>query len=321
MRVNKDIFFKKTASFEEIPLYQAKGAFSDETASESKFAFYLDDENQPTVGCWGTIYKFGKIQLLQIQSLCYNAPKDEIIGKFLVELRSDFPIVNIKDENLYRPELEKTFRLNGYRRPIGQFGTSLTIIVDLSSPITYNRMWKRNIKSAKETSVISFEELKQPTSKQLDEIAGLFEENSKQKKLSYCYTQKDLERWLSDEKFRLFVVKLEEQIIAARIIMVNGAKSADVATANGDKARLVKGCTQFLLDGIFEILHNEDVQSFDFSCIPIGRKGAEGVCEFKEGVTSGRLVQYNGDWLATRKNWHRWLVYFINKYIRKAYEY
>lgn len=321
MRVNKNIFFEKTAAFEDIPLYQAKGFFSGQTDNESDFVFYLDNENNPTVGCLGKVYKFFKIKLLQVQSLCYNAPKDEAIGKLLVEMRNDFPIVNIKDENSYRPELEKVFRLNGYRKPIGQFGTNLTIIVDLSSPVTYNRMWKRNIKSAKETSVVSFEELKQPTAEQLDEIAGLFEENSKQKKLSYCYTQKDLERWLSDEKFRLFVVKFEEHIIAARIIMVNGVKSADVATANGDKARLVKGSTQFLLDGIFETLHNEGVRLFDFSCIPIGRKGAEGVCEFKEGVASGKLVQYNGDWLTTRKNWQRWLVYFINKYIRKAYEY
>ena len=281
----------------------------------------MDNEDKPTVGCWGKLYKFAKIKFLHIQSLCYNAPKHESIGKLLDEMRVDFPIVNIKDENLYQADLEKIFRLNGYRRPIGQFGTNLTIIVNIDEPIAYNRMWKRNIKSAKETVGLSFEELKQPTDEQLNEITKLFEENSKQKKLSYCYTYTDLKRWLSDEKFHLFVVKLEKQILAARIIMVNGLKSVDVATANGKNARLIKGSTQFLVNGIFETLHNEGVQTFDFNCIPIGRKGAEGVCEFKEGVASGKLMQYNGDWLATRKNWHRWFVYFINKFIRKAYEY
>ena len=182
-------------------------------------------------------------------------------------------------------------------------------------------MWKRNIRLAKEQPMVTFAELNPPTTEQLDEIAGLFEENSRQKHLSYCYTRKDLERWLSDEKFRLFVVKFEDAIIAARIIMVNGIKSADVATANGDKARSVKGSTQYLVDGIFETLRKEGVQSFDFSNIPIGRKGAEGVCEFKEGVISGKLVQYNGDWLYTRRNWQRWMVRFINKNIRKVYEY
>lgn len=321
MRTTKDLFFEKTASFEDIPLYQAKGSFRGENDSDEKLAFYLDDENAPTVGCWGKVYKFANIKLLQIQSLCYNAPKDESIGELLVEMHTDFPIVNIKDENIYRPELEKVFRVNGYRRPLGQFGTSLTVIVNTSEPITYSRMWKRNIRSAKEQPMVTFAELNPPTTEQLDEIAGLFEENSRQKHLSYCYTQKDLERWLSDEKFRLFVVKFEDAIIAARIIMVNGIKSADVATANGDKARSVKGSTQYLVDGIFETLRNEGVQMFDFSCIPIGRKGAEGICEFKGGVTSGRLVQYNGDWLYTRKNWQRWMVRFINKYIRKVYEY
>lgn len=321
MRVNKDLFFEKTAAFLDIPLYQAKGSFSDKADNDKAFAFYLDDTDNPVVGCWGRIYKFASIEMLQIKSLCYNTPKDETIGKLLVEMRSDFPIVNIKDENLYRPELEKTFRLSGYRRPIGQFGTNLTIIVDTSEPITYNRMWKRNIRSAKEQCEVTFSELNPPTAKQLDEIISLFEENSKQKHLSYCHTRSDLERWLSDEKFRLFVVKYVDEIIAARIIMVNGTKSADVATANGDKARSVKGSTQYLVDSIFETLRNEGVQTFDFSCLPIGRMGAEGVCEFKGGVTSGRLVQYNGDWLATRKNWQRWMVWFINKYIRKVYEY
>ena len=321
MKVDKNTFFDKTSSFENIPLCQAKGFFPKNSGAEDDYVFYLDNPDQPTIGCWGKIYKKLRIQLLQIKSLCYNNPNDEILGTFLRELRTDFPVVNIKDENLYRPELEKVFRVNGYRRPIGQFGTNLTIMVDTSEQPTYIRMWRRNIKSAKETPDIAFEELKLPTDEQLNEIVGLFKENSKQKKLSYCYTKLELDQWLSDKKFRLFVVKLGNDIIAARIIMVNGTKAYDVATANGDKARTVRGCTQYLVDCIFETLRNEGVQSFDFSCIPIGRKGAEGVCEFKEGVTSGKLAQYNGDWLFTRKNWYRWLVYFINKYIRKAYEY
>ena len=320
MKTNKGYFFEKIEAFEDIPFYQAKGFFPTANKDE-QYAFYLDEATNPTIGCWGRIYKFLGVKALNVKSLCYNRPNRDAVGNLLTELRNDFPIVSIKDENLYCPELEKDFRLNGYRRPIGQFGTNLTLIVDTQVPIIYNRMWKRNILAAKEQSGVAFAELRQPTIGQLDEIAKLFKENSIQKKLSYCYTQTDLERWLSDEKFRLFVVKLGKDIIAARIIMVNGAKSADVATANGDKARSVRGCTQYLVDCIFETLHNEGVQSFDFSCIPIGRKGAEGVCEFKEGVTSGKLVQYNGDWLATRKNWQRWMVWFINKYIRKVYEY
>ena len=39
MRVSKDIFFEKTASFEDIPLHQAKGMFSVKTSSENKIVF------------------------------------------------------------------------------------------------------------------------------------------------------------------------------------------------------------------------------------------------------------------------------------------
>ena len=321
MKVSKETFFLKTAVFKDVPLFQAEGFFAEDKYSERKFAFYINDLEAPTIGCWGRIYCLGNIKMLRVKSLCYNTPNDDDVGIFLKEMRDNYSIVDIKDENLYRAELERVFRKSGYRRPIGQFGTNLTLIVNLHEIINYDRRWRRNIRIAKEQEGIAFSMISQPTHEQIDTVSALFKQNSKHKKLAYCYTSRDLERWMSDPKFRLFVITLSGEIIAARIIMINGRKSYDVATANGDKARNVRGCTQYLVYEIFNYLQNEKVGTFDFSCIPIGRKGAEGVCEFKEGVTSATLVQYNGDWQFTRKNWQRWLVYFINKYIRQAYEY
>ncbi len=321
MKVSKETFFLKTAEFKDIPLFQSEGFFAEDNYSERRFSFYINDLEVPTIGCWGRIYSLGNLKMIRVKSLCYNTPNDKDVGLFLKELRDNYSIVDIKDENLYRPELERVFRKSGFRRPIGQFGTTLTAIVNLNESINYSRDWKRNIRIAKEQEGIVFSMISQPTPEQIDTISALFAQNSKQKKLAYCYTSQDIERWMSDTKFRLFVITLNGEIIAARIIMINGLKSCDVATANGDKARNVRGCTHYLVYKIFNYLQNEKVRMFDFSCIPIGRKGAEGVCEFKEGVTSATLVQYNGDWQFTHKNWQRWLVYLINKYIRHAYEY
>lgn len=320
MKVEQDLFFEKTRSFSFIPLCQSYGFFLQNKKPQT-YTFYIDELENPTIACFGCLYRKLGMKLFVIKSICYNNPTDKTIQTLLEEIRCDFPIVEIKDEHPYTATMERNFWLAGYRRPIGQFGTRLTTLVPLTEPIGYNRMWRRNIKAATENDNIAIKELIHPTDENLIQIAHLFEENSRQKNLSYCYTAQDLKNWLSDEKFHLFVVTLESEIVAARIVMINRCQAVDVATANGDKTRSIKGITQYLVDGILNELKQQDIETFDFSGMPIGRKGAEGVREFKEGIESGILTQYNGDWLATRKNWQRKLVYFINKYIRRAYEY
>lgn len=320
MKVEEEIYFEKTRAFSFIPLCQSYGFYLQNKKPQT-YTFYLDDEKHPTIACFGCLYHKLGIKLFVIKSICYNNPTDKAMQVLLEEIRNDYPIVEIKDEHSYSALLERNFWLAGYRRPMGQFGTRLTVIVPLSEPLSYNRMWRRNIKAASENDGIDMKAISNPTEDDINQIARLFEENSKQKNLTYCYTASDLKNWLSDDKFQLFVVTIDGKIAAARILMIHQNQAIDVATANGDKARAIKGITQYLVDGIFNYLKQQGIETFDFSGMPIGRKGAEGVMEFKNGVESGILTQYNGDWLATKKNYQRKLVYIINKYIRRAYEY
>lgn len=319
MIVSSEKFFSLTENFTDLSFHQSKGYYLQK--KNGKEIFFVNNLTNPTVGCFGTVYKSMGIQILRINTLCYNNPNNNELVDFLRSLRISCDIIDINDENTYSPYVEKSFRLAGFRKPLGQFRTNLTIIVYLDDELKYDRLWKRNIKRASAISDILFEEITELTETVIDSVARLFKENSIQKQLSYSYTEKDLTAWMSDSKFHLYVVRLKDEIVAARIIMVNGVKSYDVATANGEKARNIRGVTHYLLDNIFNNLKEKGIKTFDFSCVPIGRRGAEGVCEFKQGVKSGELIQYNGPWIYTKHVYQRWLVFFINKYIRKAYEY
>lgn len=319
MKVDSEQFFSLTRNFPDLSFHQSEGSYLQKKSG--KEVFFVNNQASPTVGCFGTVYKSIGIKILRINSLCYNNPTENDLVDFLKSLCPLYDIIDLNDENAYNPYIEKSFRLAGYRKPLGQFRTDLTIIVYFDDVLKYDRSWKHNIKSANAIPDISCEEITELTDEVIDSVARLFKENSIQKKLSYSYTEKDLTAWMSDSKFHLYVVRLNDEIIAARIVMANGIKSYDVATANGAKTRNVRGVTHYLVDNIFNNLKEKGIKSFDFSCLPIGRKGAEGVCEFKQGIKSGRLVQYNGPWIYTKHNYQRWILYFINKHIRKVYEY
>jgi hypothetical protein len=67
---------------------------------------------------------------------------------------------------------------------------------------------------------------------------------------------------------------------------------------------------------IFDILKEKDISYFDFSRIPVGRKGANGVYEFKN-ASRGDIVQYNGEWVFFKNKKLRHLYYLYNFFVNK----
>ncbi|WP_418892371.1 hypothetical protein [Limibacterium fermenti] len=323
MKVDREIFFNLINEFQFIPLYQSEGYFKTKYSGSKKYDFHVNHLGNPSIGCWGYVIKIPFVgNLFYVESLVYRDTERTSLVNFLRELVSNglYSIINLNDDNIYNPYVEQSFREAGFRRPLGQWGTALTVVVDLKDLKPYKSNWKKNIGKAAKIPGLSFQEINTPSDKLLDDIAQLFIENSEIKQLSYHYTLADLSAFMSDKKYRLYTVNINGEIIAARIIFVNKQYSYDVSTANGRKSREYRGVTHYLCSKIFEELQSEGVVFFDFSRIPTGRKGAEGVCLFKSG-SNGVLVQYNGYWLYTKKNCYRYMMYFINKFIRKKYEY
>ena len=70
------------------------------------------------------------------------------------------------------------------------------------------------------------------------------------------------------------------------------------------------------MQNIFEYLASKNIQFFDFSRIPIGKKGAQGVYDFKRS-TRGQVIQYNGEWVFFKNERLRHLYYLYNLFFNK----
>lgn len=323
MRVEKDVFFRKIDGFKHIPIHQSRGYFNMKFRDMRKYYFYLDDNDNPTVGCYGVkVEHLFMGSILFINSIAFKTYESNNLSKLLDCIIQDemWSIVDITDDNLYSPINEKIFRECGFRRPIGQWGSNLTIMVGLEDIVPFNNDWKKNIKAAQKNENLNFKRVENRKEDMIEQISTLFKENSEEKHLSYLYTRRDLEHLLNDEKNSLYIVSLNDKIVAARVVFVNKNHSIDFCTANGKASREIRGVTQYLCSNIFEDLKRRGVTSFDFSRTPIGRKGAEGVCLFKSG-SRGKLTQYNGHWQYVRKEYYRYLMFLINKIVQKKYEY
>jgi len=323
MKVNRDTFFKNIQNFEHAPFTQSRGYFDSKFSNKKNYVFFLNEESDPNFGCYGHRIKIPIVggYMVYIESICYNNIEEKSLLEFLKQLVDyDYKVINIIDDNIYLPAAEIAFRKAGFRKPFGQFGTNLSIVINLNNEFNYSRDWKRNIKIANKYDNFLCKNIIDFSDQTINEIALLFKENSETKNLSYCYSKSDLMNVLNDKKYKLFVAQINDEIIAARIIYTNGKLAHDFSTANGRKSRKVRGVTNALMDYIFCFLKENNFKYFDFSRLPIARKGAEGVSEFKLG-SRGDIVKYNGEWLYTKKGIFRWGIYFINKFIRKKYEY
>ena len=108
----------------------------------------------------------------------------------------------------------------------------------------------------------------------------------------------------------VFLLKSHDEIIAARILSIEEHISHDIFACNSFKSRS-NGATHYLMNWIFDYLRNRDIKYFDFSRIPIGKRDANGVYEFKKS-TRGKTLQYNSEWMFCENRAIRHLYYIYN---------
>jgi len=287
-----------------------------QVARGGKVLFFVDSIDQPQILSWSKIKRVKFIgDVLEVQGPIYNKNvTTKQLCKFLEgykELPFKAVFLNLSTE--YDVAFEVACRVSSFKRPIGQSNTSLTILVNTDT-FNPNRSWKRNFKKAsKENFKIDIKHLMSKTD--CDVVEKLHEENARIKNLGYKLHADQIKILTeSDNIYTCFLYK-NETPIAARIISIEEDISYDIFACNSLESRN-NGATQFLMQSIFEHLKNKGVTFFDFSRIPIGRKGASGVYEFKN-ATRGDVIQYNGEWVFFKNKWLRHLYYFYNVVINK----
>jgi len=285
-------------------------------AKGSNVLFFVDSIAQPQILCWSKIKKVKFIgEVLEVQGPIY---KENVTTKQLYKFLNDFKDLPYKGVfinlgTVYNIELEVAFRKALFKRPIGQSSTSLTIVVQIDefSPDTN---WKRNVKSANQEN-FRFELKHKISIQDCKIIEELHYENSKIKKLGYTLDAKEIKALVEEDNIYVCFLYKDETPIAARIISIEENISYDVFACNSLESRK-NGATQFLMQSVFEYLKSINVNHFDFSRIPLGKKGANGVYEFKK-ASRGDIVQYNGEWVFFANNKLRHLYYLYNLFVNK----
>jgi len=227
--------------------------------------------------------------VLDLQGPIFNSNVSvKQLHKFLDKIKNlSYKGIFINSSIEYSTVFEIACRKANFKRPIGQVGTSLTILVNLND-FNPDRNWKRNFKKA---------------------------ENAKTKNLGYALKAEEINCLVNVENiFTCFLYK-DGVPIASRVISVEKNISYDIYACNSLESRN-NGATHFLMQNIFEHLKEIGVKYFDFSRIPVGKKGANGVYDFKNS-TRGDVVQYNGEWVYFKNMKLRHLYYIYNLLINK----
>ena len=154
----------------------------------------------------------------------------------------------------YSVLFEEAIRKAGFKRPIGQTSTNLTIVVD-TFKFNPDNNWRRNLKKASEASY-TVESKKELSLDNCLIIENLHKENAESKNLSYTLKANKIYRLCKASNIEVFFLKLENEFIAARIISIEENISYDIFACNSSKSRL-NGATQFLMQYIFDYLKNQ----------------------------------------------------------------
>jgi len=205
----------------------------------------------------------------------------------------------------YSEEWEFNLRKLGFSSRIGQSKSFLTYIIN-PQEYSLSRSAKRNIRLllAKERM-----EIKESVSYQS------YKQSQLMKRLK-PYDEEMFNNILSEDGVRVFSLFVSGRLVCSRVIYIKENKASDIFAWQTEK---VRGATYYLVDEIFKILASNGVLFFDFSGIPIGRDGAEGVADFKMSFKGGQLNRIVGEWsrIKTKTKWKQISLQFYEYFSKK----
>jgi len=292
-----DCFFQLQEKFSRIPFTQSQGWYNYMKGRGKEVIFYVDNDQDPKIGCWGTLQKipFSKRKILLIGAETYSPDLTEMEFKsFYSELATTHDAIEVNSSNPYDIEFETGIRRAGFKRPIGIFDCPLTIEIDLSQKVNVNKNWKRNVKKGTRAG-LNFEEITSIQPSEIKAIVSLFKELKELKGLHFELEEISLSRLLKSEEIRTFIVYDQaNNPISASINHVNHPYCTNIFSVNSHTSREC-GAAFFILDSIFAKLKSEKFLYFDFARIPPSDHATDSVYVFKNS-SRGKKLQYNGEW-------------------------
>ena len=276
--------------------------------------FFADQEKM--ILCWGKLKKTKVLgTFLDVHGLIFEKSTSQKQLKYFFAGFKKLPYqgVFINSSLHYSALFEESIRNAGFKRPIGQTSTNLSVMIDLLN-FKPDTNWKRNLKKA---SAAGFQvKIKENVSKSDSIIIErLHAENSKLKNLNYKLNSNEIIRLCQGSNIKVFFIEQMNKPIAARIISVEEDISYDIFACHSLESRN-NGATQFLMQKIFDDLCKSNIRYFDFSRIPVGKRGGKGVYDFKKS-TRGKTIQYNGEWVFFKNRMYRHLYFLYNAIVNR----
>ena len=154
IEINYNVFVELSKKFNDKP-FDVTPAFADYQISKGiELKFYIDSLQQPMILCWAEVKKIKIIGLvLNIHGPIYS---DDVSKKQLQKFYENITCLEyngffINSTLEYSVLFEEAIRNAGFKRPIGQTSTNLTIVVD-TFKFNPDTNWRRNLKKASEAS-------------------------------------------------------------------------------------------------------------------------------------------------------------------------
>ena len=291
------LFFKIQSKFKRIPFSQSEGWYKYIKVQGKAMAFFADYIPKPNIMCWGVVEKVpltGK-KILRIEGDVFSEVTENIIRAFYSGFKdSAYVGIEIDNNHHYSVEYEIGIRRAGFFRPIGIYSCPLSIEVDLSAELNFNRKWRRNLRKAEEHN-LHFKEITTPTSENVDSFVKIFNEMARFKKMPFRLSHKSVSKLVNSDDFHFIMVTDENAIpLSGQIVYIKNNLAYAVFAANSMLARNC-GAAPFLYKELFTLLKLEQIKIYDHGRIPPSTNDTNGVYLFKRG-TGGNKVQYNGEW-------------------------
>jgi hypothetical protein len=321
--ISSDDFFELQSKFKQVPFTQSKGWYKYLKAQGKKVVFFTNDKsNDVRLLFFATTRTLPVVNktILFIDGEVYKDDLSEKVFKksFFALKALGYSGIEINSNNPYIVEYEIGIRRAGYIRPLGSFSCPLTIDVDLSKAPNFSSPWTRDVKKAVKNE-LEFSEVIKLSDEIVDEVVEVFCEMADLKKLNYKLESISLKSLLQSEDIRLFVVQdANGKILSARIIHVSYPFSSDIFAANSITSRSC-GAAYFIMQNIFEILHEEGFKHFDFGRIPPSDHATDNIYQFKS--LTGDSIQYNGNWSFYENKWLEFLMFCFKNFKLKLQRY
>ena len=322
MIIDKDTFFQIVEKFEYIPFEHTLAWENYKDESGSHFIHFVDDKSAPNICCWGRIIKkplVGKILDIQgeIKQTAITNKQIQHFWKNVIE-EASCNMITYNSVSEYSCNYEISMRRAGFIRPLGNRVCPLTIFIQTQEDRDTDRNWRRNLKKSLSENLV-FKAIDQPTLENAQEISRMFGELKEMKGLGYDLVPNQLMQILKDDNFKLFYTLKDDIPLCARIVYIKNGMAADVFAANSFESRKYSA-THFMMERIFDHLKEQGIKVFDFSRIPPSNNETDSVYVFKNSA-GGYPVQYNGEWIWSKKRIYSLAFCVYNFFIRKAHQY